>query len=1300
MFIKSLNRLVADISGKVPLRTVLIVPFVLQICVVVGLTGYLSYRNGQQAVNNLVSQLQDEVSDRIDQHLDTYLAAPNQINQINLDAIELGLLNLNHFERTGRYFWKQMQVFDVGYISFGNTKGEFIGVERLNNGQLLINEVSENTQLGKLRIYGTDSQGNRTQLLQVKEWEPRDEAWYSDAIKSGKPLWSQIYQWEDKPEVLSISSSYPVYDQRNKIVGVLSIDHILSQLSVFLNHLKVSPSGVTFILERDGFLVASSSSEPPFRIMNGKATRLQASDSRNFLIQSTTDYLIQHFNNLSEINRSQQLKFRIKGQRQFVQVTPWRDKLGLDWLIVVVVPETDFMAEINANTHTTIVLCAIALVIAIGVGIITSRWVVRPILHLNTAAKNLALGEWQQIVEVERSDELGELAESFDKMAKQLQASFTTLETKNAEMIALNQALSSSESKLTQFLDAVPIGIAVHDATGRIYYANRTAQILLGKGVISDAKPEQLAEVYQIYLADTNQLCPTERLPALRALKGEQVTVDDLAIHQGETVIPVEVRATPIFDEKGRIIYAIVGFQDITQRKQAETERINFTQQLKLKNAELERLDQLKDEFLANTSHELRTPLNGMIGIAESMIDGATGALSELQQKNLLLITQSGHRLTTLINDILDFSKLKHNTLELQCKSVGLREIVEVVLTISQPLICNKNLQLINAISPNLPPAFADENRLQQILYNLVGNAIKFTESGTVKISAEVIQFQELTANNQQPRRASAFPQGTTNNQHITITISDTGIGIPENKLDSIFESFEQADGSTAREFGGTGLGLAITKKLVELQGGKIHVESTVGKGSRFIFTLPIAQAGERWGEEEERGRWGEGERGREGEQLIVTGSHSTITNSLLPTRNNEQLKTNLFKILIVDDEPVNLQVLINYLSLENYDVMPVSNGIEALDLIEQGYRPDLILLDVMMPKMTGYEVCQKIRQNFPTHELPIVMLTAKNQGNDVVEGLTVGANDYLAKPISRNELIARIKTHIRLCNLNLAYGRFVPHQFIDLLNKQSIIDVRLGDNVEQEMSILFSDIRDFTALSERMKPEENFKFINAYLSRMEPVIIQNNGFIDKYIGDGIMALFSGSADDAVKAGIAMQQRIEDYNQHRIKSGYRPLKIGIGINTGSLMLGTIGGKNRMDGTVISDAVNLASRLERLTKDYEVSQLISHHTLARLQNPTEYSIRFIDQVKVKGKSKAVAVFELFDGDKTKVKGGKLATKQVFEEAVFLYHQQAFVEAKQGFEDVLRVNPSDRVAQIYLERTRTADGFNHTPLEVVR
>ena len=275
-----------------------------------------------------------------------------------------------------------------------------------------------------------------------------------------------------------------------------------------------------------------------------------------------------------------------------------------------------------------------------------------------------------------------------------------------------------------------------------------------------------------------------------------------------------------------------------------------------------------------------------------------------------------------------------------------------------------------------------------------------------------------------------------------------------------------------------------------------------------------------------------------------------------------------------------------------------------------------------------------------------------------------------------------RIKYTNKLFQLNQAFERFVPNAFLELLSKKSIIDVKLGDIVEREMSILFTDIRDFTTLSEKISLEDNFNFINAFLGRMEPAIRENNGFIDKFIGDAIMALFSGSADDAVQAGISMLQKLAAYNQTRQAKNRSPIKIGIGINTGSLMLGTVGGEKRMDGTVISDAVNLTSRIEELTKKYGASLLVSHHTFMRLDNPNRYGFRLIARVKVKGKSEAVTVYEIFDADSPAIRDGKFMTKTNFERAILSYHYGDFGQAAKLFQSCLNLNPGDRVGQIYL------------------
>ncbi|NEQ32098.1 MAG: response regulator [Leptolyngbya sp. SIO4C5] len=1128
----SLKRSLSKASGKLPLRNVLVVSFVVQVTAVVGLTAWISFRNGQKAVQSLATQLSQEISARIEDHVQDYLVQPTWALEQSLSAIASDDLSATDLASLERHFWHQLQAAEyLSSLYFGSETGAFVGVQRRQDGEQVL-WYTDSDSVPQRATYRLNAQGRQIELMDTQTYDPRLRPWYQAAVSAGEQTWSPIYRFASHDYArLGITPAAPVYGDRGQLQGVLAADLTLEQISEFLRDLRISENGQAFIIERSGEVVASSAQELPFVSTREQPQRLQATASQSPLIKNTALALLEDYGSFNQIKRVKQFSFLLNERRQLVRVVPFRDGNRLDWLIVTVIPEADFMTQIAASNRNTAWLCVGSLIIASLIAAMTSRWVVKPILRLNTAAKQLAVGNWDQPLPEARFEELAELATSFEQMAEQLQHSFETLETQNTE---------------------------------------------------------------------------------------------------------------------------------------------------------LQHLDQLKDEFLANTSHELRTPLNGIIGIAESLIDGATGSLPPLTRANLAMIVTSGRRLATLVNDILDFSKMRHQTLALQLKPIGLREIAEIVLALNRPGASAKKLQLINAVSPHLPMALADENRIQQILHNLIDNAVKFTETGMVGVSAQV----KASPQTRDESEAEALPASDSDFiGQLAVTVSDTGLGIAPEQLQKIFEPFEQGDGSTTRTYSGTGLGLAVTKQLVELHGGVIQVVSQIGAGSQFTFTLPIA--------------WSPTKRlfktsptspdPLDSPEIVipVVTEISPLTTDSLDSNLEEatqrlSLNPEILKILVVDDELINRQVIANHLQIHHYGVLQAANGPEALDLIEKGLRPDLLLLDVMMPKMTGYEVCRRVRQRFPAHELPVVMLTAKGQIPDIVEGLDAGANDYLTKPVSKDELIARIRTHLRLSKINLAYGRFVPQEFLQFLQKDSIVDVHLGDQVEQTMSVLFADILDFTQLSEQMTPAENFRFINAFLSRMEPAIAECNGFIDKYIGDAIMALFSGRADDAIRASLSMLQRLADYNSRRTRKGYVPIQIGIGINTGPLMLGTVGGKNRMDSTVISDTVNVAARIERMTRQYQVSLLISHYTFLQLQDMGQYSMRVIDRVQARGKTEFVSVYEVFDADPPLVRDRKLANKTEFETALILYYQQNYREAARKFAACLQGNPADSVAQIYVEQ----------------
>ena len=266
---------------------------------------------------------------------------------------------------------------------------------------------------------------------------------------------------------------------------------------------------------------------------------------------------------------------------------------------------------------------------------------------------------------------------------------------------------------------------------------------------------------------------------------------------------------------------------------------------------------------------------------------------------------------------------------------------------------------------------------------------------------------------------------------------------------------------------------------------------------------------------------------------------------------------------------------------------------------------------------------------------------------------------------------------------LTEAYQRFVPKQLLTNLNKDSILDVQLGDQVQKEMSILFSDIRSFTTLSESMLPEENFKFVNTYLSKMGPIVRENNGYIDKFIGDAIMALFENSPDDAVRTSVKMLDALREYNKVRIREGNDPIRIGIGVNTGMMMLGTLGESDRMEGSVISDAVNIAARLEGLTKLYKTPLLISGETLLKIDDSI-FETRLIDKVAVKGKVKPIMVHEVLNGETPDLREIKISMLPNFKKCFELYQNQKFENALELFRKYLKKVPEDHVGQLYVDR----------------
>ncbi len=521
-FLKLINNLIH--FRQLSFRTVLIIVFVIQIVSVVGLTGYISFYNGRKAVNYLMAQWRHEIVARIRQKLDIYLKYPLLINQKNAMAIRMGYLNMDlNVENSSRdfYFWQQIQLFKtVSWIGFGSqANGEYFTITRtppnLPAGQKSLQiAIANQTNHHKLSYYTLNNLGQRDKLFTVyPAFDARSRPWYQAAVKAGKPIW-HIYSGFVTPHLAYISASQPVYNEANQLLGVASVDLDLNDLSLFLSGLRINEQGQIFIIDRDGLMIAPSTREEIFFYQNGTQQRLQALKSHDPLIQSATQQLLSHFEDLQEITSVQEWEFLAKQQPHFLQIIPLAQNFNLDWLIVVVIPKAAFMAQIYTQTQTTFLVLWIALGIAIIIGLLTAHWIARPILKLNWAAKKLAQGKWDWPIEVEREDEVGELTRSFNEMAKQLEKFYDrlindniTLEFKVAERThELSQAVEQLKTTQSQLiiqermaaLGMLIAGIA-HEIKNPLNFINNFAVL----SVEFAQELHEIIESQQLHLDDT-----------------------------------------------------------------------------------------------------------------------------------------------------------------------------------------------------------------------------------------------------------------------------------------------------------------------------------------------------------------------------------------------------------------------------------------------------------------------------------------------------------------------------------------------------------------------------------------------------------------------------------------------------------------------------------------------------------------------------------------------------------------------------------------------------------------------------
>lgn len=432
-------------------------------------------------------------------------------------------------------------------------------------------------------------------------------------------------------------------------------------------------------------------------------------------------------------------------------------------------------------------------------------------------------------------------------------------------------------------------------------------------------------------------------------------------------------------------------------------------------SVELLAADKVKDEFLVNTSHEFQTPLNGIINMTQHLLEGGPGEVTERQAHHLSAIYSSARKLSSLTKDLLDMEQLKENKIRLYPETLNVQAATAVVLDVFGFLIAGKDVRIDCRIPGNLFVA-ADETRFSQIVYNLMGNAAKFTEKGHISITAEL------------------------KGPIVALRFEDTGIGIPQDVRERIFAHYGRGGKHISDEYGGMGIGLSISRKLAESMGGRLELEwSEPNRGSRFALMLPAADPPPAVASEREAAVTAAADDGP-----AAAGADAKALQRPSASPQADSFGEDAAALLIVDDQPMNVQALTSILTTDGYRTISAGNGVAALEKIRTDRSIRLVLLDVVMPRMSGYEVCRRLRQTYSLFELPVIMLTVRSGPDDVAAGFAAGANDYIPKPFQAVEVRARVRTLLQMqqsvrkaiaAEMSFLQSQIKPHFLYNALN-------------------------------------------------------------------------------------------------------------------------------------------------------------------------------------------------------------------------------------------------------------------------
>lgn len=1038
-------------SKKIPLYLVLMVQVTIQVTGIAGIVAYFSYRSGQKTFTIMVEQLIDKITDRTQQQISSYLNTIKIVTQSNALLFREGVLNGDDLDPIEKHYVQHLNIIPkLSTFAIANEKGEFLSVERSDHDSLIIRRLDQNNPNKAFYRYQADTQGKNKILKETRynynpHNDPPGNPWYLKAKNNPQGSWIinvTLSKGQNQP-ILHLLQIRPFYDPQGKFQGVLGASIYLSQLGDFLQEINPSGEGQMFIIDKQGFLVATSTGEMPFDNtpkenlkdnVNPKNHRLKITDSQNPLTLATANLIISQGYLNRNVEDSELLQLPHEQQKYFVKVTPRRQELDL-W-IVTVIPESEFMGEVKHNLNNTIKLTIIALIVAIIVSWWTSRQITHSLSQLSqvttdyreildnaigiisrlkvkgngewkidyisggcqqvcgytseelTDNENLWLniifeGDWEAIEKQVYEDIFAEISgvyeyrinhkdgsirwvsqhnySHWDRENNQWLVTIITIDItkqKEAEIIIKN-----SEARFQSLAKASPaiIYTVVEDLNGiaRFEYISPAAQTV---------HEVPLNEIINDGTLICLQMHPDDREGYLNAVK-ESLAKMDTFTYEWRIITPSGIKwlrghSFPEKRDNGEIFWHGLVW-DISERKRIEKE-------LREAKEKAELAVEAKSLFFASMSHEIRTPMNGVIGMLNLVLDTPLTAEQKMQ---IAIAQSSAESLLSLINDILDFSKVEAGKLDIENIDFDLYQVLGELAKAMALKAQEKGLELILDVT-NIQHSMVkgDPHRLRQIFTNLIGNAIKFTEKGEIIIKGSLKQEQEGLI--------------------FTGEVQDTGIGIPEHKISSLFDSFTQVDETITRKYGGTGLGLAIVKKLCNIMGGNVTIESELGKGSNFKFTIILSEGIKDNDEQREKGNPPQSPLKRVEGKFLKDLNYNFINYNLQEVT-----------ILLVESNNLTRQVLKHQLENWNGKVIAVDNGCQALEVIQNQKDIDVALISQSLSDINELLFFKQFPQCDMERQIPLVLMTTITEYAKFPKSQQKRFSACISKPFTPSDL-------------------------------------------------------------------------------------------------------------------------------------------------------------------------------------------------------------------------------------------------------------------------------------------------------